>query len=403
MALDPATLLLTNVIVMLLVGVSFGAAWLENRHQGALLWMLAAALLTAIGLVCRVTLPVVPAIVISNGLVGAGSTCIWMCCRRLNGRPVLPWLLGVPALLWLGLVCLPGFLDDGSLRLVASNVISVLTFGLAGLEALRLDSESRYLKVWAGGLLLILAAEDFGWAVFNLVAPVVRGTAFISIRGFAFIDITTLVFTLLMAFAMKALIRGQADQGYRRAALVDALTGLGNRRGFDESLARAAVGTRGRAMPIGVVMIDVDSFKLYNDLYGHLKGDACLRAVAQTLQGSVSGPGEAVFRYGGEEFVALLLDYDEAAARAVAERLRLAVRALRLLHGGRESGVVTISLGVAAMTPGLGPTGSTAVLAAADRALYEAKRQGRDRVVVGAAAGEIPDSSPPRFRIRGTS
>ena len=398
MSLDPATLLVMNVLIMLLVGVSFGVAWLGNRHQGALLWMVAAALLTATGLTCRVSLPVEPAIVVSNGLVGAGSTCIWMASRRLSGRRVLPWLLGVPALLWFGLVLVPGVLDDTSLRLVAANVISVVNFGLSGLEVLRLPMENRYRKIWAGGLLLILAAEDFIWAAFNLVTPAIRGTAFMSIRGFAFIDVTTLVFTLLMAFAMITLIREQSEEGYRRAALIDPLTGLGNRRGFDESLARAADRGRRRAMAVGVVMVDVDSFKAYNDRYGHLNGDACLRTVAQTLQANVSSATGAVFRYGGEEFVVLLPDHDQARALAVAESLRLAVRALRLLHGGREGGVVTISLGVAGMVPGAGPNDLTEILAAADRALYEAKRQGRDRVIASEAAGEGPGASPALLR-----
>ena len=151
-------------------------------------------------------------------------------------------------------------------------------------------------------------------------------------------------------------------------------------------------------MAVGVVMVDVDSFKAYNDRYGHLNGDACLRTVAQTLQANVSSATGAVFRYGGEEFVVLLPDHDQARALAVAESLRLAVRALRLLHGGREGGVVTISLGVAGMVPGAGPNDLTEILAAADRALYEAKRQGRDRVIASEAAGEGPGASPALLR-----
>jgi diguanylate cyclase (GGDEF)-like protein len=396
MPLDPLTLLLTNILVMMLVSASYGLAWLDSRRQPALLWMLSAGLTAALGLVCRVSLPTLPAIVLSNGLVGAGSVSVWMACRSLAGRPVRAWTLVVPLALWLGLACVPGFLTNMNARLVAANLVLVVMFGLSAREVLRLPADRRFFRLCVAALLLFQAAVDLGWLIFNLLAPTIHGTDVSEIRGLAFIDVTTLVFSLLMAFSMIVLIREESERPYRRAALMDAVTGIGNRRFLDQSLAPAVAQARRHGRPMALIMLDVDTFKAYNELYGHPQGDACLRAVAQALQGALQRSEDALFRYGGEEFLVLLPDLSLAAAMPVAERLRLAVRGLRLLHGGGERGVVTVSLGVAAIEParpGAVTADAGALLAAADRALYQAKARGRDRVV---ADGDGPPAAERR-------
>jgi diguanylate cyclase (GGDEF)-like protein len=156
-------------------------------------------------------------------------------------------------------------------------------------------------------------------------------------------------------------------------ALTDALTGVGNRRSLEESLEAAALGATGTG-PLSVLMIDLDLFKLLNDRLGHAAGDACLRRVATVLHGTLARPGDLLARYGGEEFVALLHDTDQAGAAAVAERLRAAVEGLRIAHPASPSGTVTVSVGAATAER---PEG---LIEAADRALYEAKRAGRNAV-----------------------
>jgi diguanylate cyclase (GGDEF)-like protein len=126
-------------------------------------------------------------------------------------------------------------------------------------------------------------------------------------------------------------------------------------------------------------MIDVDKFKLYNDRYGHIAGDACLRIVAETLNQSIRQGTDLVARYGGEEFVIILPGADHALTLPVAERARAAVAALKLPHEGADSGIVTISIGIAATGPSAETTEQ--LIASADAALYEAKRSGRNRVV----------------------
>ena len=132
--------------------------------------------------------------------------------------------------------------------------------------------------------------------------------------------------------------------------------------------------------PIGLMMIDVDHFKLYNDTQGHLEGDNCLRVIGQAL-GSVVRDGDFVARYGGEEFVMLMPGVTTAEASGIAERARLAVAALDIVHPATTTGIVSISIGVAILTPAEAE-GEQALVEAADAALYQAKRRGRNVVAV---------------------
>jgi diguanylate cyclase (GGDEF)-like protein len=160
----------------------------------------------------------------------------------------------------------------------------------------------------------------------------------------------------------------------------DALTSLANRRRFDEMLEAEWSRAIRPQCPIGMALIDIDQFKDYNDLYGHQRGDECLRRVAQVLGESVRGDGDLVARYGGEEFVIVLPDTNLAATQVVAERARAAVAALTERHAKAATGIVTISVGVAALVPS-GQNNSGQLVELADTALYRAKQSGRNRVM----------------------
>jgi diguanylate cyclase (GGDEF)-like protein len=165
----------------------------------------------------------------------------------------------------------------------------------------------------------------------------------------------------------------------------DFLTGAANRRAFEAQLSRewsrAAAGSKEAAGPsLGLIMIDVDHFKSYNDLHGHPAGDACLCSLATAMRKQLRAGQDLLARYGGEEFAVImpLVELDDAAAAA--ERLRHAVHDLRIVHGGAAAGpFVTISVGVATATPASAGT-REALLEAADRALYKAKNEGRNLV-----------------------
>lgn len=177
----------------------------------------------------------------------------------------------------------------------------------------------------------------------------------------------------------------------REQATHDPLTKLYNRGYLDSTLDREIARCRRDGTPLSVAMIDIDHFKTYNDCYGHPAGDACLKDVAGALLGSARRASDLVARYGGEEFSLVLPNTDSAAARQMAEAARQAVEALAIPHKQSPVGRVTISIGVATMTSGA-DNGVEGLMQAADRALYCAKRDGRNRVRVAqdalpAAAG----------------
>jgi len=163
-------------------------------------------------------------------------------------------------------------------------------------------------------------------------------------------------------------------------AAVDSLTGIANRRSFDEKVANEWRRARRDGMPLALVMIDVDHFKHYNDLYGHVEGDECLRRLASLLDRAARRPGDLVCRYGGEEFAIVLPSTSLGGATAVANRIQHKVGQLDLSPRPNEDRRVTVSLGVAALIPEAGVPVENLV-AAADEALYQAKHAGRNCVV----------------------
>lgn len=172
-----------------------------------------------------------------------------------------------------------------------------------------------------------------------------------------------------------------ATQELERLSRSDGLTGVANRRHFDDILDREWRRAFRAKSTVSLILVDVDCFKSYNDTYGHLRGDECLKQVGLTLQASATRAGDLAARYGGEEFVILAPDIDIEGALVIAERARAAVELLNLPHERSAAApVVTISVGVACFTvaDGESPDG---LIEAADEALYRAKSEGRNRVV----------------------
>jgi diguanylate cyclase (GGDEF)-like protein len=182
----------------------------------------------------------------------------------------------------------------------------------------------------------------------------------------------------------------QTNRHLQELATIDSLSGMANRRSFDTRLDdewQRACKTESR---IGLLMIDVDHFKLYNDHYGHLEGDACLRRVGELLSSGVDQTDFAA-RYGGEEFVVLLPDAGADHARAIAERVRTRIAQQGIANKPAPNGFVTVSVGIATMQPQSGESPQS-LIEAADAMLYEAKRRGRN-TAAGPIGHEIFETS----------
>ncbi|MGR6034388.1 MAG: diguanylate cyclase [Candidatus Nitrosoglobus sp.] len=174
-----------------------------------------------------------------------------------------------------------------------------------------------------------------------------------------------------------------ANEQLRQLSTLDELTGIANRRQFEvEVQLEFQRAMRGKTS-LSLIMIDIDNFKAYNDIYGHQAGDDCLRQVAAALNSKLKRLNDLVARYGGEEFVVILPETSSKGARYVAESLRQAVEFLKIPHHRNLHGdlMVTISLGVSTLIPQYGDD-PTKLITAADQALYRSKHTGRNRVTI---------------------
>lgn len=174
----------------------------------------------------------------------------------------------------------------------------------------------------------------------------------------------------------------KANQELERLATVDGLTGVANRRLFDEYLGIEWLQMFRAELPLSLILCDVDFFKLYNDTYGHVVGDFCLQQVATTINTSINRPADLVARYGGEEFAVILPNTDANGALKVAESIRQKVQAIKIDHAkSTVSQFVTLSLGVTTVIPNA-EVNPDILIAITDKALYSAKQQGRNQIVL---------------------
>lgn len=171
----------------------------------------------------------------------------------------------------------------------------------------------------------------------------------------------------------------EANQRLELLSMQDGLTGIANRRFFDQTIERYWTKAQKKQVPLSLIMIDVDHFKAYNDTFGHLEGDNCLKKITATLEKVTKPYKKAIFtRYGGEEFACLLPQADASTVAIIAEQMLSAVSQMAIDHSACEFGKVTISLGSQTITPSAGETPEV-LIQGADRALYTAKAKGRNQ------------------------
>ncbi|MBU0480852.1 MAG: diguanylate cyclase [Proteobacteria bacterium] len=174
----------------------------------------------------------------------------------------------------------------------------------------------------------------------------------------------------------------RANNTLKRLSYIDGLTGVGNRRYFDELFGKEWGRARRESCHMGLILLDVDFFKVFNDQYGHQTGDECLKKVARKISSQLKRPVDFVARYGGEEFAVVLPQTDQAGVLFVAEAIRKGIAAIdfRDEHAEKIKGI-TVSMGAGSIVPGKGQSGDD-FLQAVDSALYQAKKNGRDRVEI---------------------
>ena len=290
--------------------------------------------------------------------------------------------------------------DPGAIQLMGRILAGVgqLRFATNGNDALRLARES-------APDLILLDAEMPGMSGFELLKMLKAESSlaevpviFITSHNEAGFEVSALdmgaadfIAKPLRSSRVLARVRAQlrvkqmADE-LRRTATTDALTGVANRRQFDELLEREWLRARRTGDPVSLLMIDVDHFKLYNDLYGHPKGDICLRHVAQVLKRACRRPADIVARYGGEEFMILLPETPRQGAQHVARQVLEAIAAFGILHeDSQTTHYVSVSVGIACFDDASACwaydshalLGAGDLVRAADKALYSAKHAGR--------------------------
>lgn len=173
----------------------------------------------------------------------------------------------------------------------------------------------------------------------------------------------------------------QANEMLYQISRTDELTGIANRRYFDELFETEWRRAARLSKPVSVILIDIDFFKNYNDTYGHQMGDECLKQVANALKIAIKRPCDVLARYGGEEFMVLLSDTDGNGAVKVAKSIQSNVAALSIAHKNSQVGsTVTVSIGISSMVPESNGSSPELLIAKADSALYQAKHEGRNRI-----------------------
>ena len=202
-----------------------------------------------------------------------------------------------------------------------------------------------------------------------------------------------IVLCILLVIGVLGYRVDQANRVTRMQALIDGLTGLANRRCFNHAIEREFRRAARSERPLSLIMVDIDLFKNFNDQYGHPAGDACLQAVSAAVQGALHRPGDLAARYGGEEIAILLPETDLAGAVQVEADIRAAVGALAIKHEASPHHIVTLSAGVASLSPAQRTATSSWLVEVADAALYAAKAQGRNTVAIHPIA-ETPTPAP---------
>jgi diguanylate cyclase (GGDEF)-like protein len=395
--LDSFTMAFMTEVVGAVLGILLLLAWLQNRSTRALLWWGVAFLVGTVGLALLMLRQYIGApisVQFGNALVILAYGLTWTGARVFDNRPVRPALLLAGPVFWIIVCQLPLFYGHLGARVVLASALLALYMGLAALEVW-LGRDEPLMSRWPTVLVMGTNAAMFAArAVTPLIVPLsdqsVGPTG--SIAWFTLIGAATLVYTIMFAFVLLMMTKERTELHHKRASLVDPLTGMANRRAFLETAQATLHGKAAQPRPMAVVLFDLDHFKEINDRFGHAVGDRVLRSFANVVASSL-GPGDSAGRLGGEEFAVLLPACDRRRAVTVAEQIRERFAEDAVEVDGQPV-LGTLSGGIALVEDSVATIEE--LLARADGALYQAKRNGRDRVEVALRVAETraPESRP---------
>lgn len=379
----PTVVGLVGAVLLVAAGLLL-LSWLQQPELAPLkLWSFAFGL-GAVGTVlfaARGQIADFWSIVVANALLAAAYGALWSGARQLDGRAVLPGCALAGVVVWLLAMLVPEIYNDlGSRTLLKVTTDAGYTV-LTAYELWRSRGDGLPSR-WPAIILLVVHALSLLTRI-QLMAEW-SGSPNPSHTGlFVFAILESILVTIAGAYLLSSLVKEKLAAAYQRSASTDPLTGVANRRAFLHQgarlLQRAAVNGRWYCL----LLFDIDRFKSINDAYGHAVGDCVLRAFCTVTEAQIR-PTDLFGRIGGEEFACLLFDAGPADAARIAERVRLAFEGA--VHTSADGNFgATVSIGVAA--PASHAVDLHALLLSADRALYRAKRAGRNRV----EQGEPPD------------
>jgi len=396
MQIDIFTVLLSGLLVRTVLAVLFLVFWIKDRRAVWFAWWSATFFLADFAALFLIVFGVSASFIslgATTAVVLAVFACCWQGARTFEGRRPIWFPIWAAPAVWLGACLTPGFLDNTGYRVFLSSLLLAPLIGMTAFEFWRGRQEylpSRWLIIV---LFASLAAVFALRLPFAGIWPFPFGAQQIELSWVASFNLILILHTVALAVLFVAISRERLAREQHLKAQTDLLTGALNRRAFMNYSERMMSRQRTAGEALCLLVIDIDRFKALNDRFGHFGGDDILTKFVVVARGNLR-PGDLLFRIGGDEFCCVLPDTNSAQARLVAERVRRRFEDAEIEVAGTPV-KVTVSVGIAS-SENFGYA-IDVLMQRADRAVYDAKNRGRNRVEVALdedAADDAPAISP---------
>lgn len=379
MSFDVPTLVVVTIFMSTIAGALLFLSWLQNRSVTALACWSSTYLLGAAGIALigsRGHIADFWSINIANALIATGGGSLWAGLRMFEGRRVHFWQVFIGAFVWLAACGIEPFYHSITWRIALGSLILTAYVCLCFWE-LWSSRHERLMFRWPAMALLAFHGSLYVLRVIaTIAADLPSDTTIFAVRWLPFGIFEALFFSVSMAFVLIMMAKERVENKHRRAAFIDPLTGIPNRRGFIDNAQLSLDDCRRRHAAASLVIFDLDHFKAINDTHGHQVGDDILAAFCRVAEARFSG-SEIFARLGGEEFVLLLPELAPEHAKELADRIRMDFSVTAWVFAGKRVRA-TVSAGIcSAQDCGYD---LTRLMSAADQSLYRAKANGRNRI-----------------------